>query len=301
MMLRLPKNLQIIADNFKEILLQTAFSFSLVKKSMKRKILKLLLAPIYVFIFGCSKDDGIAVNDGNCIIEKITSEEFVYEYKYNVRGDLFIVNQEFRLTEPNPTFLRVYVKTISPDSITIGRLRNDFQQDPPRIAVQYTNGNVSEVKRFFTSGETNILTFEYSAEKIRISVDYDSGDGGMQKVAFGDYFLDGNNISKVEKYEYGADPNVAELVVVKSYTYDTANNPWKGLVFPVFFCPELPEARFFSANNVLTENVNGQETELQYDYDGETTIGGNVLLFNACESPTEKIQERYSYINCGNE
>jgi len=267
---------------------------------MGKRILLLLLVACYVLNLSCAKGDDSIQADDSCLIEKIISEEFVYEYKYNVRGDLFIINQEFRLTEPNPTFLRVYVKTVTPDSIAIGRLTNNFVQDEPRITAKYDEGQIVELKRFFTSGETNILNFTYTSEKVRITVDYDNGQGGMQKVSYGDYFFDGDNISKVEKYEYGANPNEASLVEVKSYTYDTANNPWQGLVFPVFLCPELPEARFFSKNNILTETSNGEEALFQFEYDGDLTLGARVPLFTSCASSNERIQETYTYLNCSN-
>ena len=262
---------------------------------------RVLLLSIYVLVLGCTKDDALDVEDATCIIDKISSAEFVYEYKYNVDGDLFLINQDFRLEESEVNVLRIYLKSINPDSIVIGRLLDGFQQEAPRITTKYSDGNLTEVKRFLSGGDTQVFRFEYTSEKIRINIDFDSAEEGIQKISYGDYFLNAeDNVERVEKYEFGEDLNLAILVEEKRFTYDSANNPWRGLLYPVFLCSELPKARFFSTNNILSETTDLGVKEFQYFYEDNITVGANVFLFSSCAPSNETVQETYTYTNCSN-
>jgi len=123
---------------------------------MKSKLFNVLPILLCFVFWGCTKNDGLLEID-QLKIEKIISEEFAFEYKYNVDGNLFFITQEFRQSGPNPFFLNVYVQSISPDSLEIGRLRDGLVKDAPTVAIKYDGNKIKEVKRFFGTGEVRML------------------------------------------------------------------------------------------------------------------------------------------------
>lgn len=276
---------------------------------MKRTILYLLFCSITGF-FGCSKDESSntnkdndvinnednVTNNENCMISKIRTGIYAHEHKYNENG-LFLINA---LNYSNPSNVQVssyYVNYIENDSITIGYILDNGTKDNPLISAKYEGKNLIKLERFYGSS-SNIFDFEYGVDKIRVTESYKSL--GLQKIDYGDYFInEKGNITDLKKYKYDPDDeSIITLFEEKSFTYDNSNNPWKGIIYSVFLCQELPETTFFSSNNILTETKNSNTTTFHYEYDNGTTIKGWVLTPLRCNTIDNIVEEFYSYKNC---
>ena len=143
----------------------------------------------------------------------------------------------------------------------------------------YEGDQFNQIQRFFLNGSTYTYTFEYGNGSMRITLAFD-GDGDFnnfepQIIEFGDYKLDSNgNVIEVLKYRnYEQTPTENDLYERSLFTYDNANNAWQGRMLFFYGWQILPDTRFFSANNVLTQerikffDLPSTEFEHSYEYD----------------------------------
>ncbi|MDJ0646339.1 MAG: hypothetical protein QNJ57_10195 [Flavobacteriaceae bacterium] len=270
---------------------------------MKSSLLKILI--IFFFCFSCSQDSSTYEDNGedntpqaqDCDVSEIRYEALKFEYKYNEDG-LFLMN-EFIANNFKASY---YVNRTISDSLNLGIIREDLSKDPPFITAKFNGTKVVQIKRFYPSTNANIFDFDYDNEKVRITQKYFNGNS-IQSIAFGDYFLDQDgNISAVKKYKFDDinDPSSFKLTEEKSFTYDDAKNPWKGILFPIYLCQSLPKAKYLSNNNATSEIKNSETTEFLFEYDENNhVIKGFVEEINACSSP-KIVEEFYSYSDCNN-
>jgi hypothetical protein len=273
---------------------------------MKYSIIKLLC--ISLLLANCSKSESNneqipedLETEQSCLIKEIRFATSKYEYIYNNNNEL---RQIINTYNDNPT--TYYVNQITNDSINIGIILDDLSQDFPTISSKYDGKKLIQIKRFYNPSKLNIFNFEYAEGKITVRQDYSSGTS-YQNVNYGDYFInqDGNVTSaKLYKYDNNS-PNNFTLFKESNYTYDSGNNTWKGIVYPTFLCQNLPDAMWFSQNNVISETnnnyYNNTSTNYYYSYEYDennlTTKGLNKYPYNVCGSAIT-LDEYYSYTNC---
>ncbi|QCX00790.1 hypothetical protein FGM00_11970 [Aggregatimonas sangjinii] len=263
---------------------------------MKSKAISIALVFFGMVFIGCTTDDETA-EDKTCRISTITSDEFIFKFNYNVDGNLFFINQDFLQLDTDPIALNLYVRAIGQDSIIYGRFTNSFTADTPRLTTKYEDEVLTTVKRLSASGILlSTMHFEYGESTTRILLEPEDGNPDV----YGDYFFDGDeNVIRVEKYVYDEEGEEATLFEVVDYTYDSFNNPWKGQVYPLLFCTDLPNAKYFSSNNALTEIVGAETMTFNYSYDTDNkTVMGDVAIFNTCSTSNVAANETYGYIDC---
>lgn len=272
---------------------------------MRNKIGKSLFLLINLLIIGCSKEE-VKTNadepqpnaEERCVNKRIeVNETYAFEYQYGDSG-LFLVNEERFFSQSNST--SYYVKQIRPDSITLERALEDGTNELPTMTAKYNGENITELRRYyFDTGGINIIKFEYSPEKVRIDLDYQIGDR-IQKISYGDYFLnEKGNVVEVKKYRYDTnDQSIVALYEERSFTYDNAINPWKGIFYPVFLCQSLPRAKFVSTNNIVTETKDSETFGFDYVYDeSNSTVTGKVFEYISCSSDMV-VTEKYTSEDC---
>jgi len=247
----------------------------------------------------CDKSNDTIEKSNAGSISKISSQEFSFNFEYNVDGNLFFINQERLFPESGPVSLNVYVKKIGKDSLILGRLRNSFIFDPPTLTVKLKDEKIIQVKRHIPSlPASSTMNVTYETDKIRISMVYQDGSTMQKTRTYGDYFLDANgNVNKIEKFRDTDNGTGTLLFETVALSYDSANNPWQGLVYPLLFCTDLPQAKFFSRNNINSRTINGNLSSFEYIYDADNrTISGDVEIFNSCSIPNRRFLEAYEYV-----
>lgn len=233
----------------------------------------------------------------NCLIAEIRFATSKYEYIYNNNDEL---QQIINTYNDNPT--TYYVNKITNDSITVGIILDDLSQDLPTLGAKYNAEKLVHIKRFYNTSTVNIFIFEYTEEKITVRQDYSNGIS-YQNISYADYFIDQDgNVSSTKLYVYDNNsPNNFTLYNEGFYTYDSGNNPWKGIIYPTFLCQNLPNPMFFSQNNVLSETNNNTSTTNYYSYEYDennlTIKGLDKYPYNVCSSAIT-LDEYYSYTNC---
>lgn len=271
---------------------------------MKNSIIALIC--LSVILTNCSKSESnnepLPVNmesEQNCLIEEIRFATSKFEYIYNTNDEL---QQIINTYNDIPT--TYYVNKITNDSIIIKRNLSDINYDFPAISVKYNGDKIIELKRYYNAETANIFSFEYSEEKITVRRDYTNGNS-FQNITYADYFLNQNgNISSRKLYVFDINsPNNYTFYNELTYTYDSQNNPWKGIIYPTFLCQNLPNSMFFSQNNALTEtNINTTSTDIysyEYDENNLTIKGLDKHPYNVCNG-SNTLDEYYSYTNCYN-
>lgn len=275
---------------------------------MKHSIINLLF--ISLLLTNCSKNDSSSElniepfpenieTEQNCLIEEISFATSKYKYIYNNNKDLHQIINTY-----NNNSTTYYVKKIANDSITVGIILADLTESFPTISAKFNGEQLIHLKRFYNSSTVNIFLFEYTTNKITVRQDYSNGTS-YQNIAYADYFRDQNgNVTTAKFYRYDNNsPNNFTLFNELTYTYDSGNNPWKGIIYPTFLCQNLPHSMVFSQNNVLSEtNYNTSVTNYysyEYDENNLTIKGLNKYPYNVCSSAT-RLNEFYTYTNCYN-
>lgn len=268
-----------------------------------------LLCPAFV-IFGCSSDQSspnptpdsptdTPQIEENCLIKEISFATSKYAFSYDSDQALDQINETYGSTSNI-----YYVNHIATDSLDIGLVQSDGSNGTPLISAKYQDGKVIRLKRFYSAIKYNYFIFEYSADKITVKQDYVSGST-YQNIAYADYILDQNgNATTTKIYKYDANsPSNYTLFNERENLYDTANNPWKGIIYPTFLCQNLPNAMFFSQNNMVSEIDKTRGTTSNYSYEFDTnnlTIKGlNKHPYSVCNS-SNTVTEYYTYTNCYN-
>ncbi|GAA4281647.1 hypothetical protein [Gaetbulibacter aestuarii] len=262
-------------------------------------------------LFACSSDQSSSIKptpenptaptpvEENCLIKAISFATSKYDFNYDSNQILDQINETYGSTTNT-----YYVNHISTDSIDIGLVQSDGSKGTPIISAKYQNGDLIQVKRFYSATRYNYFIFEYSADKITVKQDYVSGST-YQNIAYADYFLDenGNAIAtKIYKYDTSSASNYT-LFNERENTYDIGNNPWKGIIYPTFLCQNLPNAMFFSQNNMITEidKTRGATSNYSYEFDANnlTIKGLNKHPYSVCNE-SNTLTEYYTYTNCYN-
>ena len=153
------------------------------------------------------------------------------------------------------------------------------------IRGKFEGTRLIQVIRYYTTGRTYTYNFEYLDSTTRITLIFDAdgpdGDFVPRVIEYGDYILDNNgNVREVLKYRnYEETPTENDIYEQSVFTYDQGNNAWQDRLLFFFGFQMLPDARFFSANNILTYqrivffNQPAGNFEFSYEYDdqGRTT------------------------------
>ncbi len=130
---------------------------------------------------------------------------------------------------------------------------NDLPSNSKLMTIVFKNNKVSELRRVYITGNTNIWTFEYMPKNIRVNFDYYNGQI-TYPIGFADYQLDNQeNVISVSKHEYDRNnPTQVNLIESQVLTHDDSKNPWRGFHMPFFIQTSYPDSQYFSKSNILT-------------------------------------------------
>ena len=252
---------------------------------MKEKVLNILI--LSLLIFSCSKEDDIS---NSCIVTKIEYENQSYFFEFEYINNKLSKIKDFYFTTNLPEGYTYNVNHITNDSITIQGANNSSF---PILSAKYNGNKLLRLQE--NTGGNYIYKFDHNQTRIRVLQVYINyfGIGGItfENVAYADYFLDGNkNVKNVKTYKY--DPINSDNTTLNSdidYTYDSANNPLKDIIYPNFnfINDQLPHPSFFSKNNILSRKYNGNTVNYNFEYDenNNTLKGGyfgNEFYFFEC-------------------
>lgn len=266
--------------------------------SFKLKLFLVVL--ISSILFNCENkkdsDNKISETEKNCVVTEIDMGGSVnYKYFNNANG-LYQIREEIGSIQ------NLYVSHIANDSIEIGFILSDLTNDLPVIKAKYDNqGQLIKLERDYLNSKSNIFTFEYTTDKINVIQLYNNS-GDIRKVAYGEYYLDENmNVVLVKKYRQNInDPLIFDLSEEKMFTYDNANNPWKGILYPNFLFQGLPCSNFFSSNNISQITKDGITANFEYQYNDNVTIRRFVPDEPFGITCGLNYDENYFYSNCIN-
>lgn len=219
--------------------------------------------------FSCKENDE---PDTACILERIQFDQYnSLEFVTLSGGVIYQLRQVFEY-EDELNVVASFQFTYFLDSLVV----ND-QLEPgklPYLTVSLKDDQPQQVIRYFPSADVQIIhDFTYADDFIRVDLTRLASNGESLHAAYAYYYLNSSqNVDRIERYEIEREGLFTfEKVEDRAFIYDNYESPFQGLYLPFFADSELPDIKFFSANNILDIQEQNEVLRFTYEYGEENS------------------------------
>ncbi|WP_258097778.1 hypothetical protein [Marinoscillum pacificum] len=242
---------------------------------------------LIVFSLPACRDEDLSPDQ--CILESIHLDDYnrlefltlsggrIYQIKQQleVDGDIDLVSS-FQFTYFNDSVVVL-------DQLNPGKF--------PYMRVQMENEQPIKIIRHFPTED--VLLFHdlmYYDDRVEVKMSRLASTGDLADLAFGVYYFnENNNIGRVEKFRSDFEGSFYKYEE-RFFQYDQGISPLKNMLIPFFIQVALPDAEFFSCNNITVD----QRIDARDNYSYRYSESGHTVAQIASDGS----QVSFSYLNC---
>ena len=224
-----------------------------------------------------------------CILEAIYLDEYNrFEFLTLSEGVIYQIRQKFEL-EGDVDLVSSFQFTYFQDSVVIRDQLNPGKF--PYMRVQMENEQPIKIVRHFPTEDVLLFhEFSYYDDRIEVKMSRLASTGDLADLAYGIYYFDEKgNIGRVEKFRSDFEGSFYKYEE-RFFQYDQGISPLKNMLIPFFMRVALPDAEFFSLNNITVD----QRIDARDNYSYRYSESGHTVAQIAADGS----QVSFSYLNC---
>lgn len=242
-------------------------------------------------LVSCNQEE---VTPQECILETLQFDPlYRLEFRTLSGGRIYEIKQYFDF-EGESKVVASFSFDYFKDSLAVRDRINASNYKYPFLTATYADDRLKQVVKYFPQSEIRLIhDLSYPAsDQIKVDLTRVASNGDRLYAAYGLYDLNQNgNVVRVQRF--GIDESNRERMVLYDeivYTYDDYLSPVDNLFLPFFTETNVPDARFFSKNNIVSEIINGVEQSYSYEYGANRSI--------STQTPPNGPSVYFEFVNC---